>query len=102
MNGVIEKGMTLLDKLNVAPPAGYATIDDFMRSALTPAQPIPPFPEPIPFEVTWKMVQDVGHEEDAYFKLGWRCISRHGKHALLVKDDLTNEKPLEFLIMVGA
>ena len=73
--------------------------DWFLRS-LFPA-PVGPQPvEPVPFEVTWINVEDVGHESDAFYQFGWRCISRHGKYALLCRER-TEGALLDFMIMVG-
>jgi hypothetical protein len=96
-----ERIMQWADKMNISPPAGYASSNAFL-SALVPVQPFPPLPQPIPYEVIWKQVEDVGHEEDAYYKLVYRCISRHGQHALLCRElGIDADKSLEFLVMVG-
>jgi hypothetical protein len=66
-------------------------------SVIAPLQPIPPLPDPIPFAVEWELVQDVGHHEDAYFRAGWRCISRHEGHSLLCREGING---LQFVVMV--
>ena len=73
----------------------------WMLRSLFP-HPVGPHPvEPIPFEVIWIQVEDVGHESDDYYKLGWRCVSRHGRHALLCRE--RQDGPLlDFIIMVGS
>lgn len=74
--------------------------DNRMLASLFPF-PVGPHPvEPIPFEVIWIQVEDVGHEADAYYLLGWRCASRHGRYALLCRE--RQDGPLlDFIIMVG-
>lgn len=79
--------------------------NDLTPSSLFPAGfPIGPHPhELMPFEVTWIQVEDIGHETDDYYKLGWRCISRHGNHALLCKERFNEQNGplLDFIVMVS-
>ena len=76
------------------------TIDiEATLGGLIPVAPIPPLPEPVPFEVIWRQVEDIGHEQDAYYKLGWRCISRHPGYALLSRER-NDEKLWDVLVMV--
>ena len=53
--------------------------------------------EPQEYAMMHVYVQDIGYEQEAYFKLGWHCISRHGRFALLCNDSAV--EPLKFLIM---
>lgn len=70
---------------------------DAQRNSLFPA-PVGPHPvDPQHYELIYIYVQDIGHEQEAYYKLGWHCISRHDRFALLCNDSV--EQPLKFLIM---
>jgi hypothetical protein len=77
---------------------------DNESSVFSPTQPIAPL-QPRPYyEMVHVYVQDIGHEQDAYYKLGWRCISRHGPFALLCKETydpfaIGDEGQLKFLLM---
>ena len=66
--------------------------------SLFPARVGPHPVQPIFHEVIWKQVQDIGHEQDAYYQLGWRCVSRHEKYALLCRE-MDHGPLLQFLIM---
>jgi hypothetical protein len=72
--------------------------------SLAPNQQISPTaPRPY-YEMVHVYVQDIGHEEEAYYQLGWRCISRHDRFALLCKETydpftVGDEGNLKFLIM---
>jgi hypothetical protein len=73
-------------------------------SALSPGQSIGPLQPRPTHEMVHIYVQDIGHEEDAYYKLGWRCISRHDRFALLCKEiydpwAVGDDDQLKFLLM---
>lgn len=75
--------------------------DSAMLQSLFPVRVGPHPVEPIPFEVFWISVEDVGHEAEDYFQLGWRCVSRRGDHVLLCRER-TDGPLLDFIIMVQA
>jgi hypothetical protein len=66
-------------------------------SIIAPTQPLFPLAARPFYEMLYIYVQDIGHEEDAYYKLGWHCISRHGPYSLLCTDGVVEE--LKFLLM---
>jgi hypothetical protein len=66
------------------------------------------FPSPVGPHPVWPTVYetllihtlDIGHEAETYYKLGYRTISRHEKHALLCKEETEGPALLKFVIMV--
>ena len=73
------------------------SLSDQLVSALFP-QVVGPHPlDPQQYTMTHIYVQDIGHEQDAYYRLGWHCISRHDRFALLCTDGINEE--LKFLLM---
>jgi len=75
-----------------------------MGGELAPGQPIAPLAPRPNYSMQHMYVQDIGHESEAYYKLGWRCISRHDRFALLVYDGTfdpwgVGDQPSKFILM---
>ena len=72
----------------------------FLPSLLpTPIGPHPVWPTV--YETLLINTLDIGHESEAYYKLGYRTISRHEQHALLCKEETEGPVLLKFVIMLS-
>lgn len=81
---------------------GYTQLEiyEMAASMFAPFPVIPPLPMPPVAE--WFLVdtQDQGHEEEAYYKLGWNCVSEIEGHKLLRRmNDLDAPSLYSYMVM---